>query len=82
MQEKSIFSLVVRSVGLIVVVVSAGFLIPGTLSLLMGGPLGGLLFYGVPALLLGLWLLRGAQSIVSFAYPNEPGDELSRPKPN
>jgi hypothetical protein len=72
MNARLLFGLIVRTVGLVVVVASAGLLIPGVLSILLGGPLAGLLFYGVPAILLGLWLLRGARCIVSFAYPEEP----------
>ena len=71
MKTTQIFGIIVRTVGLIVVVSSMGLLIPAILSLFAGGPLAALLFYGVPTFILGLWLLRGARSVVSFAYPEE-----------
>jgi len=40
------------------------------LGVIGGGPTGGMLFFGIPALLVGLFLLRGgADVIVKFAYP-------------
>jgi hypothetical protein len=82
MKTTQIYGIIVRTVGLIVVVASAGFLIPGILSLILGGPLTGLLFYGVPAFFLGLWLLRGARSIVSFAYPEEARNQEAEAEPS
>jgi hypothetical protein len=73
MKDRNVFGIVVRTVGLIVVLIALGLIFPALLSLVMGGPgtLIGLLFYGIPLLLVGLWLLRGARSIVSFAFPQE-----------
>jgi hypothetical protein len=74
MKPTQVFGIVVRSIGLFVVVASMGFLIPGMLSLVMGGPMTGLLFYGVPTFIIGLWLLRGPRIIISLAYPGEKED--------
>jgi hypothetical protein len=35
----------------------------------------GLLLLAVPALLLGLWFLRGARAVVRFAYPDAEAAE-------
>jgi len=71
MKTTEVFGIVVRTLGLIVVLIALGLILPAMLSLVMGGPgaLIGLLFYGIPALVVGLWLLRGARPIVSFAFP-------------
>ena len=73
MKAAEVFGIVVRTAGLIVVLVALGLILPAVLSLVMGGPgtLIGLLFYGIPALLVGLWLLRGAGPIVSSAFPED-----------
>ncbi len=81
MKTTQLFGVIVRTVGLVVLVVSVGFLIPGVLSLILGGPFGGLVFYGLPAFVLGLWLLRGARSLVAFAYPEEPEGRASEAEP-
>ena len=74
MKAAEVFGIVVRAVGLIVVLLALGLIFPAILSLVMGGPgeLIGLLFYGIPALVVGLWLLRGAGPLVSFAFPRNP----------
>ena len=73
MKDTEVFGIVVRSVGLIVTLASAGLIFNALLSLAMGGQgtLIGWLFYGIPALFVGLWLLRGARSIVSFAFSKD-----------
>ena len=71
MTTTDVFGIIVRTFGLIVVLLALGFILPAILSLTMGGPgtLIGMLFYGVPTLIVGLWLLRGGRAVVSFAYP-------------
>jgi hypothetical protein len=73
MKAAEVFGIIVRTIGLLVVLSSLGLIFPAVLGLVMGGPgtLIGMLFYGIPALLLGLWLLRGARPVVSFAFPEE-----------
>jgi hypothetical protein len=72
MKDIEVFGIVVRSVGLIVTLASAWVICLSLLSLVMGGPgiIGGLI-YGIPGLLVGLWLLRGARSIASFAFSKD-----------
>jgi len=73
MKAAEVFGIVVRTIGLIVILLALGLIFPAILSLVAGGPgtLIGLLFYGIPVLVVGLWLLRGAGLIVSFAFPND-----------
>lgn len=76
MSARETFGVVVRATGLIVTLVSVGCLFPAVLSLIGGGPnVAGLLVFGVPALFVGLWLLRGAKAVVSFAFPDDTNDE-------
>jgi len=69
MKDVEIFGIIVRTAGLIVALIALGYLLPAILSLIFGGPRAFLLFYGIPGLIVGLWLLRGAETIVSFAFP-------------
>jgi len=73
MKSVEVFGIVVRTIGLIMVLAAFGLIFPAILGLVMGGPagLGGLLFYGIPALALGLWMLRGARQLVSFAFSTD-----------
>ena len=64
MKPSDIFGIVVRTVGLILVLVALGSSIPAIVQ-------PGLLFFEVPVLLIGLWFLRGGKAIVSFAFPEE-----------
>ena len=64
MKPSDIFGIVVRTMGLILVLVALGSSIPAMVQ-------PGVLFFGIPVLLLGLWLLRGGKAVVSFAYPEE-----------
>jgi hypothetical protein len=63
MKPAEAFGVVVRSVGLIFLVFSTNLLLTA-----LANP--GLLFFMVPMLAIGIWLLRGAPTIVNFAYPN------------
>ena len=72
MKDTEVFGIVVRSVGLIVTLASAWLIFLALLSLAGGqGTLIGSLFYAIPGLLVGLWLLRGARSIASFAFSKD-----------
>lgn len=64
MKPSDIFGIVVRTMGLILVLVALGYAI---LAILQPG----LLLAVIPVLLLGLWLLRGGKAVVSYAYPEE-----------
>ena len=73
MKPAEVFGVVVRTVGLLVVVPSLGVLCFALLNLVLGGPAssGGLIIMGIPPLLFGRWLLRGAPALVTYAYPEE-----------
>ncbi len=73
MKPSDIFGIVVRTVGLIVTMTALWTLGWAMLNLAGGGPgnAPGLLIAGIPELLVGLWLLRGARSLVRFAFPQE-----------
>jgi hypothetical protein len=73
MKPSETFGVVVRSVGLVIVVMAGGTLGFALLTIVMGGPAsaGGLMILGFPPLCAGLWLLRGAPGLVAFAYPDE-----------
>lgn len=64
MKPPEAFGVVVRTVGLVVVLIAINAII-----FALAEP--GSLFLGIPLLLAGLWLLRGAAPLVSFAYPKE-----------
>lgn len=67
MTPSEAFGVVVRSVGLLVVLWGLSLLVVA-----IGAP--GLILVAIPVLLVGLWLLRGARAVISFAYPDERQD--------
>ena len=73
MRPAELFGVVVRTIGLLLVLSSFWMLLFGLLGLVLGGPgeVVGLLFYGLPVFLLGIWLLCGAKSLVRIAYPDD-----------
>lgn len=82
MKTTQTLGVILRTVGSIVVVLASGLIIHAILSLLIGGPRGGLLFCRILAFILGLCLLRGARSVVSFDYPEESGEEIGAAEPS
>lgn len=73
MKPEDAFAVVVRTIGLIVCLGAGWSLFFGSLGMLLGGTPAAvaLAFLGFPAFLVGLWLLRGARSVVAFAFPND-----------
>ena len=73
MKPVEIFAIVIRTVGLIVSLIGSAILFWALLNLVLGGPAspGGGIIVGVPILLCGLWLLRGAPPLLAFAFPKE-----------
>jgi hypothetical protein len=74
MKPADVFGVAVRTIGLLVILAAVWAIFLGTLAIVGGGPgqVAGLLFFGIPALIVGLILLRGgADAIVRFAYPHE-----------
>ena len=71
MKPAETFAVVIRTVGLIAFLVASAILFWALLNLILGGPanLAGLFVVGIPLLLVGLWLLRGAPQLLSFAFP-------------
>lgn len=81
MTPREAFGLIVRTVGLLLTLVAVGLIYSGSLSLLLGGPanMTALLAYGIPEFLAGVWLLRGAPDLVSFAYGGDGLESHSSP---
>ena len=73
MKPAELFGVVVRTIGLLLVLSSAWMVLLGLLGVVLGGPgqMAGMLVFGIPVLLIGIWLLRGARPLVEFAYPGE-----------
>lgn len=83
MKPIEVFAVVIRTVGLIVCLMASAILSFALLTLVLGGPgnAGGIIV-GVPILLMGLWLLRGASPLLAFAFPeNEGAASSSTAKP-
>lgn len=73
MKPVDVFAVAVRLVGLVICLGASGVLGFALVNLLLGGPTsaGGLTILGAPPFLVGLWLLRGAPSVVAFAFPDD-----------
>jgi hypothetical protein len=72
MKPSDIFGIVVRTVGLVIALVGLWTVGWAILNLVGGGPgTVALLVSGVPELLVGLWLIRGAEPLVRFAFPQD-----------
>jgi len=67
MKPSDAFGVVVRSIGLLLFLQGIAMCLVA-----VGAP--GMILLAIPALVVGLWLLRGAQFIVSFAYPDETAE--------
>ncbi len=68
MTPAQLFGVAVRTIGVLVVLVSGwAFLVAVSM------PGNGSLILAVTLLLLGLWLVRGAKWLIAFAYPGERG---------
>jgi hypothetical protein len=72
MKPSDVFGIVVRTAGLVITLMGLWRIGYAVLALVGGGPGSAhLLITGVPELLVGLWLLRGAKPLVQFAFPEE-----------
>ncbi len=73
MKPSELFGVVVRTIGLIIFLTALFQVFIGILNLVGGGPgnVVGMLLYGIPALLVGLWFLRGAKALISFAFAED-----------
>ncbi len=77
MRPVDVFAIVVRTVGLLVCVATFPILFWTLLNVVMGGPAGpGGLIIAIPQMALGLWLLRGAPTIVAIAFPQAGQHDL------
>jgi hypothetical protein len=71
MHASEIFGLIIRTIGLALSLLGihdvyrAFIMLMQVISLTSFGPL----LFGVPALLIGFWFLRGAPQLMSFSYP-------------
>jgi len=73
MKPSELFGVVVRTMGLLFVLTALLKVFSAILNLVGGGPgnVLAMLLYGIPALLVGLWFLRGAKALISFAFPED-----------
>ena len=73
MKPSELFGVFVRTMGLFLVLGALCQIFLAILNLVGGGPQNvfGMLLYGVPVLLVGLWFLRGPKALISFAFPKE-----------
>jgi len=73
MKLSELFGVIVRTIGLIFVLTALWQVFSAILNLVGGGPgnVVVMLLYGIPALLVGLWFLRGAKALISFAFPQD-----------
>jgi hypothetical protein len=72
MKPSELFGVVVRSLGLLVMLPAMWCIFWAILNLVLGGPNAvGMLVAGIPALLLGTWLLLGASGLAAAVYSNE-----------
>ncbi|MBN2128483.1 MAG: hypothetical protein JW741_03270 [Sedimentisphaerales bacterium] len=77
MNAADVFGVIVRTIGLLILLGALWQIALGLLALLGGGPYNtiALLLSGIPALLLGLWFLKGAKFLMAYAYPKEETNE-------
>ena len=73
MNASDVFGVIVRTIGLLVLLAALWQIAVALLTLVAGGPGNALalLLSGIPALLLGLWLLSGAKFLIAYAYPKK-----------
>jgi hypothetical protein len=77
MKPAELFDVVVRSIGLLLILLSMPGLAMGFLSLVGGGP-GGPIFMGVcavPMFILGIWFIRGASGLAETLYAEKSQEE-------
>jgi hypothetical protein len=72
MTAAQLFGVVVRTVGLLMAIYGTIASCFGLIVIAWGSVIP--LVFGLPAMLIGLWLLRGPQSLIAYAYPDRgPG---------
>ena len=75
MTPVQLFGVVVRALGLVMIVYGVGMGFFGLIALVSPNP--GVFIIILPATIVllaaGLWLLRGAKSLIEFAYPETRG---------
>ena len=73
MKPSELFGVIVRAIGLPLVLAALWQLLGAVVNLVGGGPgnVVAMFMTGIPALVVGLWFLRGAKALVSFAFPEE-----------
>jgi hypothetical protein len=73
MTPVQLFGVAVRTIGLVMALSGAFSSALGLLLLVFGAPVLLIMITGIPALLVGLWLLRGPGWLIAFAYPEAQG---------
>lgn len=70
MKPSEVFGVVIRTIGLLLLMFAVAQFLMALLNLMGGGPgnAAAMILGGTPSLLVGLWFLRGAPIIVSYAY--------------
>jgi hypothetical protein len=77
MKPAELFDVVVRSIGLLLILLSMPGLAMGFLSLVGGDPLGRFswVFYALCMFLLGIWFIRGASGLAVTLYAEKSQEE-------
>ena len=73
MTARELFGVAVRTFGLITLLPACGWTCMAMLDIIGGGPgnWAAMLIFSIPMLIVGTWMLRGAEPIVRFAYPQQ-----------
>jgi hypothetical protein len=74
MKPEDVFGIIVRTIGLIICLITGILFFNAGIVLVAGGPDRDLALAvaGIPAFLVSLWLLRGAEPLIDFAYNRLP----------
>jgi len=83
MKPRELFGVLVRTIGVVLFLPAVFATSFALLGLVLGGPgeVIGMLWFGIPALVVGLWLLRGANALVAFAFPENESENKRFPIP-
>jgi hypothetical protein len=73
MNPSDLFGVIARTIGFVMLLGALWQIALELLTLVAGRPANVLasLLTGIPALLLGLWFLSGAKSLIAYAYPTQ-----------
>jgi hypothetical protein len=82
MKPSELFGVVIRTIGLLLLGYGLLQLLWALINLVGGGP-GNvivMLLVRIPSVIFGIWFLRGAETLVAFAYPPGPPEAAGETK--